>query len=76
MLIDCDDCDVRGLACDDCVITALLGTSDCVEIDDGERQALQVLADGGVVPPLRLVERHPGTSGTDERSGGWRSGAA
>lgn len=55
MLIDCDTCEVRGQACDDCVVTALLGTPSSLEIDECEQQALQTLADGGVVPPLRLV---------------------
>lgn len=56
MLIDCDRCEVRGLACGDCVVTALLGAPpDGVEIDADERTALGVLADAGLVPPLRLV---------------------
>lgn len=57
MLIDCDTCEVRGLACDDCVVTALLGAPAPVEVDDGEQEALRVLADTGMVPPLRLVAR-------------------
>lgn len=55
MLIDCDTCEVRGQACGDCMVTALLDTSPSLEIDECEQQALQSLADGGVVPPLRLV---------------------
>lgn len=55
MLIDCDTCVVRGLACADCVVPALLETSDRVEVDEGEQRALRALADGGVVPPLRLT---------------------
>lgn len=54
MLIDCDSCVVRGLACDDCVVPALLETSGPVEVDEGEQRALRALADGGVIPPLRL----------------------
>jgi hypothetical protein len=58
MLIDCDQCAVRGLACSDCVVTALLGAPpDGVDLDETERQALQVLAEGGLVPELRLVRR-------------------
>ncbi len=56
--IDCDTCVVRGLACHDCVVTVLLGPppelADLI-IDDDERRALDVLADSGLVPPLRLV---------------------
>ncbi|MBU1801503.1 hypothetical protein [Nocardioides sp.] len=56
--IDCDSCLVRGLACHDCVVTVLLGPppelSELI-IDDDELRALEALADGGLVPPLRLV---------------------
>jgi hypothetical protein len=56
VLIDCDGCVMRDLACDDCVVTALLGAPPGgVEMDDGERRALDVLADSGLVPRLRLV---------------------
>jgi len=54
--IDCDTCVVRGLACHDCVVTVLLGPPPELTIDDEERRALDVLADSGLVPPLRLVE--------------------
>lgn len=56
MHIDCDTCEVRGLACGDCVVTVLLGAPPAgVELDAAERQAIAVLADSGLVPPLRLV---------------------
>lgn len=55
MRIDCDSCAVRGLACHDCVVTVLLGPPPELEFDDDERRALDVLADSGLVPPLRLV---------------------
>lgn len=54
MIIDCDSCEVRGLACDDCVVSALLGGPPG-ELDDGERAAIAALAGSGLVPPLRLV---------------------
>ena len=58
MLIDCDSCAVKGPACGGCVVTALLGsTPDGVEWDETERAALGVLADSGLLPPLRLVPR-------------------
>jgi hypothetical protein len=53
--IDCDTCVVRGLACHDCVVTVLLGPPPELTFDDDERRALDVLARGGLVPPLRLV---------------------
>jgi hypothetical protein len=57
MLIDCENCAVRDIACGGCVVSALLGGRghgvEIVEIDEGERRALDVLADVGLVPPLR-----------------------
>lgn len=67
MLIDCDSCAVRDLACGDCVVTVLLGAPPGgVEVDDGERRALDVLADSGLVPRLKLVPL--GLPGQDGRS--------
>ncbi len=54
--IDCDTCVVRGLACHDCVVTVLLGPPPELTFDDEEQRALDVLAQGGLVPPLRLVQ--------------------
>jgi hypothetical protein len=54
--IDCDTCLVRGLHCHDCVVTVLLGPPPELAFDDEEKRALDVLAAGGLVPPLRLVE--------------------
>ena len=62
VLIDCDRCEVRGLACSDCVVSVLLGTPEHgAELDGAEQQAIGVLAEAGLVPPLRLVvdERLP-----------------
>ena len=58
--IDCDTCVVRGLHCHDCVVSVLLGPPPELTIDDDEMAALDVLASGGLVPPLRLVEPVPG----------------
>ena len=55
MLIDCDTCEVRGLACGDCVVSVLLGPPPELELDASEQEALDVLAGSGLVPPLRLV---------------------
>jgi hypothetical protein len=56
VLIDCDGCAVRDLACGDCVVTVLLGgPPGAVDVDEQERQALDVLADSGLVPRLQLV---------------------
>jgi hypothetical protein len=56
VVIDCDDCAVRGPGCQDCVISVLLGVPETL-LDD-ERQALDVLADVGLAPRLRLVPIH------------------
>lgn len=56
MNIDCDGCAARGPACGDCVVTVLLGAPpDGVELDEAERLAIAALADGGLIPPLRLI---------------------
>jgi hypothetical protein len=67
-IIDCDTCTVRGLACDDCVVTVLLADppgramdgaqpAGWVALDPVEAQALDALAEGGLLPPLRLTPR-------------------
>ncbi len=55
MLIDCGTCQVRGAACGDCVVTVLLGPPTELELDDVEQAAVSALAEGGLIPPLRLV---------------------
>ena len=60
MLIDCENCAVRGPACGGCVVSVMLGAPpEGVELDEAEHRALRVLADAGVVPHLRLVPRDP-----------------
>ncbi len=53
--IDCDTCLVRGLACHDCVVTVLLGPPPELGVAEDDLAALDALAAGGLVPPLRLV---------------------
>jgi len=63
VLIDCDRCEVRGAACGDCVVTVLLGgppdelsvSPDEVVLDAAMRNAIEVLADARLIPPLRLA---------------------
>jgi len=56
MHVDCDTCAVKGRACSSCVVTVVFGsTPDGIEWDETERAALGVLAESGLVPPLRLV---------------------
>ena len=57
--VDCNECLMRNVACGDCVVTLLLGPPDDLVIDAEEARALTALADGGLVPPLRLVTPVP-----------------
>lgn len=75
MIIDCGTCTVAGAACDDCVVTVLLGppgaapaeiptaapadtpVAGSAEIPDEHAAAVAVLAETGLIPPLRLVTR-------------------
>ena len=61
VIIDCDDCAVRGPGCRDCVVSVLLGVPESLLED--ERAALEVLAEAGLAPRLRLVpvRRNPGS---------------
>jgi hypothetical protein len=60
MLIDCDICVVRGAACHGCLVSAVLGAPPSgVELDPAERRAVEVLADAGMVPRLRLLTAEP-----------------
>jgi hypothetical protein len=59
VLIDCETCSVRGIACPDCVVSVLLQTphmaTNAIDFDESERNAVSVLAASGLLPPLRLV---------------------
>ena len=62
LTIDCDECALEGTAaCDDCVVTFLLGAerSTSVVIDMAEARAVRMLGDAGLVPTLR--HRRSGT---------------
>jgi hypothetical protein len=63
--IDCDTCMVRGPACADCVVSVLLGPPPETGFDPDAARALEVLAESGLVPPLRMVAP---TSGPDVAS--------
>lgn len=54
MIIDCDRCEMRNVACDDCVVTFLLSAAPAGELAEEEAGALAALAEGGLVPPLRM----------------------
>jgi len=57
LTIDCDRCSLRATAaCDDCVVTFLLGREpdDAVVIDADEARAMRMLGRAGLVPSLRF----------------------
>lgn len=71
MIIDCGSCSVAGAACGDCVVTVLLGApghAAQADVPDAHAPALRVLAESGLVPPLRLVQ------GVDSRLQGGAAG--
>ncbi|WP_062378238.1 hypothetical protein [Demequina pelophila] len=73
MLIDCNTCEMRGRECGDCIVSFLtieVRPSDRapVEVDDAQAGALAALADGGLVPPLRLVQGGGGDAPPAERA--------
>ena len=86
MVIDCDRCEVRGHACGDCVVGVLLGMpgvpaarepepgrpsgASALQLDAPERRALDVLADQGLVPRLRLVAGPPPHTARSDHEGG------
>ena len=61
MLIDCDSCLAKDIACDDCVISVIfkegLVDEGPLNLDDDEAEALSTLAEAGLIPQLRLVPR-------------------
>jgi hypothetical protein len=52
MIIDCDTCAAAGPACGDCVVSLMLGPP---ELSAEHERAVGVLAQAGLLPPLRLV---------------------
>ena len=59
MLIDCNQCAAQHTgACRDCVVTHLLSDmAGVVHLDGEQSDALEALADCGLIPQLRLVPR-------------------
>ena len=56
MIIDCDTCTMRDLACSDCVVSVLLTIAERPpsEFSTAEVSAISALSDKGLVPPLRF----------------------
>jgi hypothetical protein len=55
LLVDCGRCAVRGIGCADCAVSALLNAPPAIEWDRTELRAIDALAEGGLIPRLRLV---------------------
>ena len=55
MVIDCDRCEARGLACGNCAASVIVGEEP--ELGLAEQRALTVLANAGLIPPLRYAPR-------------------
>ncbi len=55
MTIECDRCAVRGLACGNCAKTAIVAAEP--QLGPAELRALTVLANAGMIPPLRYAPR-------------------
>ena len=76
MNIDCEQCTAAPLACGDCVVSVLLGMPEFTVpeqpvIADEHVAAVAALAQGGLVPPLRLVvgTENPPNIGAKRRAG-------
>jgi hypothetical protein len=55
MTIDCGRCEMRGIGCRDCAVAVIESRNVTGYLGDAEVRALRVLADAGLVPPLRLT---------------------
>ena len=55
MIVECDRCAVRGTACGNCAATFIV--ADEADLGPAELRALTVLANAGMIPPLRYQPR-------------------
>lgn len=60
LVIDCDSCTAKPTACNGCVVSFMLGSPQGAELAREDVRVLDVLADSGLVPPLRLVRDESG----------------
>ncbi|NCV34726.1 MAG: hypothetical protein EBX09_05210 [Actinobacteria bacterium] len=52
MIIDCDSCTMRDIACSDCVVSILIGPPNA-NLGSEEARVIDLLASRGMIPPLR-----------------------
>ncbi|MCO5967092.1 hypothetical protein [Actinoallomurus soli] len=56
MLIDCDKCELRNVACADCVVPTMPVIPESgLDLGPLERRALGILAAEGLIPPLWMT---------------------
>lgn len=57
MLINCDTCIMRDIACSDCVVSTLLATPgvDLPEVSQATAEAIELLASRGILRPMRFL---------------------
>ncbi|WP_300605571.1 hypothetical protein [Trebonia sp.] len=55
MIIDCGRCEARGPACGNCAVAVIVAQQP--ELGPAELRALAVLANAGMIPPLRYAPR-------------------
>lgn len=61
MIIDCQMCDMRETnACDDCVVSALVGVDGILELAEAEQSAIESMSRVGLVAPIRLIVNETG----------------
>ncbi|MFM1797650.1 MAG: hypothetical protein RL733_1431, partial [Actinomycetota bacterium] len=53
MIIDCDSCVMREIACKDCVVSVFISSPR--NLDDANAGVIDLLASRGMVPPLRYA---------------------
>lgn len=54
MTIECGRCEMRGIGCRDCALAVIESQNVTECLTEEQVRALRVLADAGLVPPLRL----------------------
>jgi hypothetical protein len=54
MTIECGRCDMRSIGCRDCAVAVIESPNVTGCLTHEQLRALRVLADAGLVPPLRL----------------------
>jgi hypothetical protein len=55
MIVECERCELRGLACGNCAATFIAEADP--DLGPAELRALTVLANAGMIPPLRYAAR-------------------